>query len=65
MRKKVVTIPEDMIERAGEILSEHLSTYGKGGANKEGWKLVGGDKWWRIRGRALEGEWIEVRPIRG
>lgn len=49
-----MTISEDIIIRAETILTSHLSSYG------EGIKLVGGEKWWRLRGRELEGEWIEV-----
>jgi len=56
VRKDVVTIPEGVIERAAEILTKHLKTYGNG----KGIELVGGDKWWRVRGRELEAEWIEV-----
>jgi hypothetical protein len=41
-------------------MEEHLGTYGPSGANGGGIDLVGGNKWWRVRGRQLEGEWIEV-----
>jgi hypothetical protein len=60
VRKKVVTIPDDIILKAESILAEHLSTYGANGSEKGGIQLVGGEKWWRLRGRALEGEWVEV-----
>jgi hypothetical protein len=56
----VVTIPDENISRATGLLSEHLRSYGPDGANMEGIKLVGGEKWWQVRGRALEGEWVEV-----
>ena len=56
----MVRIPETTITRAEDILSKHLGTYGPDGAEGGGLKLIGGDQWWRIRGRELEGEWIEV-----
>jgi hypothetical protein len=56
----VVRIPESTITRAEDILSKHLASYGPNGAEGGGLKLIGGDQWWRIRGRELEGEWIEV-----
>jgi hypothetical protein len=46
----------DVIDRAAVILRKHLASYGDG----KGIELVGGDKWWLIRGRELEAEWIEV-----
>lgn len=52
-----------MIVRAEDVLSKHLSTYGPNGENGGGLELIGGDQWWRIRGRELEGEWIEVRRV--
>lgn len=57
VRRKVVTIPDESINKAEEILTEHLKSYGPDGG---GIQLVGGEKWWRVRGRALEGEWVEV-----
>lgn len=56
----MVIVPEDTISRAEGIMEEHLGTYGPSGANGGGIELVGGSKWWRVRGRQLEGEWIEV-----
>lgn len=58
--RQVVKIPGGTIEKAAVILAKHLSSYGPDGANGGGLKLVGGEKWWRVRGRKLEGEWIEV-----
>jgi hypothetical protein len=60
----VVRVPQATIGRAEDILSKHLSTYGPDGENGGGLKLIGGDQWWRIRGRELEGEWIEVSRVR-
>lgn len=59
IRRDIVTIPEGVIEKAAEILVEHLKSYGK--EEFGGIKLGGGEKWWRVRGRELEAEWIEVR----
>jgi hypothetical protein len=58
VRREVVTIPESLINVAADILTRHLESYGPDGG---GLKLVGGGKWWQVRGRELEGEWIEVR----
>ncbi|BEI91097.1 uncharacterized protein CcaverHIS019_0311670 [Cutaneotrichosporon cavernicola] len=58
VRRKVVTIPESLIADAADILTRHLESYGPDG---KGLKLVGGGKWWQVRGRVLEGEWIEMR----
>jgi hypothetical protein len=60
VKRDVVRIPQNTITRAENILSKHLSTYGPDGKNGGGLKIIGGDQWWRIRGRELEGEWIEV-----
>jgi hypothetical protein len=60
VKRDVVRIPETLINRAEEVLSKHLSTYGPNGEAGGGLGLIGGDQWWRIRGRELEGEWIEV-----
>jgi hypothetical protein len=60
VRRELVRVPETTIHRAEGILSEHLASYGPDGANGGGLKMIGGDQWWRIRGRELEGEWIEV-----
>lgn len=56
----MVRIPDPTIRRAEELLSGHLGTYGPDGQNQGGLKIIGGDQWWRVRGRELEGEWIEV-----
>ncbi|KAK1923735.1 hypothetical protein DB88DRAFT_511274 [Papiliotrema laurentii] len=61
VKRDVVTIPEGTISRAEDILEKHLSTYGPEGSTGGGLKLVGGSKWWRVRGRELEGEWIEMQ----
>jgi hypothetical protein len=60
VNRKVVAIPTSTITRAEDILEKHLGTYGPEGKTGGGVKLVGGSKWWRVRGRELEGEWIEV-----
>lgn len=52
-----MTVPEGIIIEAAGILTEHLATY----ANGDGLQVVGGKEWWRVRGRPLEGEWLEVR----
>lgn len=59
-----MTIPEPVIDRAAKILAEHLKSYSPDGTGLE---LVGGEKWWRLRGRELEAEWVEVRrgPMAG
>lgn len=51
-----MTIPEGIIDDAAGILTKHLSTYADG----KGIELVGGANWWQLRGRELEGEWLEV-----
>ncbi|WWC65650.1 uncharacterized protein I303_108271 [Kwoniella dejecticola CBS 10117] len=61
VRRETVTIPDTNIRAAEDILARHLSTYGPEGESGGGLKLVGGGKWWRIRGRTLEGEWIEMQ----
>jgi hypothetical protein len=55
-----VTIPEEIIDKAAGILTEHLESYGPHG---KGIELVGGTKWWRVRFRELQAEWIEVSRI--
>nr|XP_019009141.1 lipase/esterase [Kwoniella pini CBS 10737]OCF47922.1 lipase/esterase [Kwoniella pini CBS 10737] len=60
VRRETVVIPDINLRAAENILSKHLSTYGPDGDNGGGLKLIGGDQWWRVRGRTLEGEWIEV-----
>ncbi|ODO00719.1 hypothetical protein L198_03045 [Cryptococcus wingfieldii CBS 7118] len=61
VKRDVVLIPEENMHEAEVILAKHLSTYGKAGENGGGIQLVGGDKWWRVRRKPLEGEWIEAR----
>ncbi|WVQ79408.1 hypothetical protein IAT38_001505 [Cryptococcus sp. DSM 104549] len=61
VKKDVVTIPDSIIRDAEDYLSKHLATYGPHGAEGGGLKLVGGEKWWRVRRRPLEGEWIEMQ----
>ncbi|GMK53465.1 hypothetical protein CspeluHIS016_0100510 [Cutaneotrichosporon spelunceum] len=58
VRRKEATIPEALIADAADILARHLESYGPDGS---GLKLVGGGKWWQVRGRELEGEWVEMR----
>ncbi|KAK8849496.1 hypothetical protein IAR55_004830 [Kwoniella newhampshirensis] len=61
VRKEVVAIPDSSIREAEDILTKHLSKYGPQGEQGGGLKLVGGDKWWKVRGKPLEGEWIEMQ----
>ncbi|WWD20120.1 hypothetical protein CI109_104595 [Kwoniella shandongensis] len=61
VRKEVVVIPDTNIKSAEDILIKHLSTYGPQGEQGGGLKIIGGDKWWRVRGKPLEGEWIEMQ----
>ncbi len=60
----MAVIPDGIVLRAEDILATHLATYGGTGGGSEpsgrGLKLVGGSRWWRLRGRRLEGEWVEV-----
>ncbi|KAK4685991.1 hypothetical protein P7C73_g4145, partial [Tremellales sp. Uapishka_1] len=57
VRKEIVTVPEASIHKAESILTQHLASYGDG----KGIPLVGGENWWKIRGKPLEGEWIEMQ----
>ncbi|KIR34533.1 lipase/esterase [Cryptococcus deuterogattii MMRL2647] len=61
VKRDVMTIPDENIKEAEIILAKHLSTYGPQGAEGGGLQLVGGDKWWKVRRRTLEGEWIEMQ----
>ncbi|WWC93021.1 uncharacterized protein L201_007985 [Kwoniella dendrophila CBS 6074] len=61
VRRETVTIPETNIRAAEDILAKHLSTYGPEGEQGDGLKLIGGANWWKVRGRTLEGEWIEMQ----
>lgn len=60
MRRDLVTIPQSTISRAEGVLAEHLDSYASD--ERSGLEKIGGSKWWRVRGRELEGEWIEVSP---
>ncbi|KAM0754689.1 alpha/beta-hydrolase [Meredithblackwellia eburnea MCA 4105] len=53
--KKVVTVPDENIDQAARHLRIQLEQ------DPGGLDLVGGRKWWTIRGRPLTGEWIEMR----
>ena len=56
VRRRVVQIPYDeCIDKAEQLLEKQLRSYGDFGV-----KAVGGMKWWKLRGRGLEGEWLEV-----
>ncbi|KAE8542380.1 hypothetical protein D1P53_001157 [Cryptococcus gattii VGV] len=61
VKRDVMTIPDENIKEAEIILAKHLSAYGPQGAEGGGLQLVGGDKWWKVRRRTLEGEWIEMQ----
>ncbi|KIR56537.1 lipase/esterase [Cryptococcus gattii Ru294] len=61
VKRDIMTIPDENIKEAEIILAKHLSTYGPQRAEGGGLQLVGGDKWWRVRRRTLEGEWIELQ----
>ncbi|GAA5932361.1 uncharacterized protein JCM15063_001200 [Sporobolomyces koalae] len=56
--KAVATIPDYNIDRAAELLRTALAMDPKTLA------LVGGERWWTLRGRALTGEWIEMKKDR-
>lgn len=53
VRRRVENIPDQHILQAAEILTAQLGP--------EGIELVGGQKWWQVRGRYLGGEWIEMQ----
>jgi len=61
VRRDRVTVSQRSISRAEDILEKHLASYGPRGAEGGGIPLIGGSNWWKMRGRELEGEWIEVR----
>lgn len=50
------TVPTDSIDRAASILRKHFAEVYDGGLEE-----LGGERWWTLRGRPLEGEWIEMR----
>ncbi|GAA5912516.1 uncharacterized protein JCM6883_005928 [Sporobolomyces salmoneus] len=56
--KMVVTIPDYNIDRAAELLRTALEM------DPRTTELVGGRKWWTMRGRDLTGEWIEMKKDR-
>ncbi|GAA5957049.1 hypothetical protein JCM3765_005389 [Sporobolomyces pararoseus] len=56
--KSVVTVPDYNIDRAAELLREALEM------DPRSIGLVGGTKWWTMRGRALTGEWLEMKKDR-
>ncbi|CED84591.1 Arylacetamide deacetylase [Phaffia rhodozyma] len=50
-------VPQSSIDHSTEILQSHFKqVYGESGL-----KEIGGEKWWQIRGKSLEGEWIEMK----
>ncbi|KAL1413170.1 hypothetical protein Q8F55_000920 [Vanrija albida] len=57
-QKEWVGIPDSTIERAADLVADHLRTYR---ADGDLVKLVGGEKWWRVRGHPLEAEWLEPK----
>ncbi|KAK4703020.1 hypothetical protein P7C70_g3202, partial [Phenoliferia sp. Uapishka_3] len=52
--KQVVTIPNESIDEAARLLRIQLEQ------DPNGIELIGGRKWWTIRGRDLTAEWIET-----
>ncbi|GAA5952959.1 hypothetical protein JCM21900_001530 [Sporobolomyces salmonicolor] len=53
--KVTVTVADANIDRAAELLRKALEV------DPKTLELVGGTKWWTLRGRALTGEWIELK----
>ncbi|GAA5887222.1 hypothetical protein JCM6882_002454 [Rhodosporidiobolus microsporus] len=53
--KLVVTIPNENIDEAANLLRKALAV------DPQTVELVGGEKWWSLRGRDLTGEWIEMK----
>ncbi|WVN86963.1 uncharacterized protein L203_102138 [Cryptococcus depauperatus CBS 7841] len=60
-KRDQVVVPESNIRDAEEILAKHLVQYGPDGKEGGGLKLVGGEKWWKVRRRPLAGEWVEMQ----
>ena len=58
VHRLAVSIPSSCSERSEQILEAHLREYYGGQA---GIDEIGGLGWTRVRGRGLEGEWIEMR----
>ena len=57
VRKQTVTIPfQGCIDKAELLLEQQLQSYGPLSAQR-----IGGMQWWKVRGRELEGEWIEMK----
>ncbi|GAA5843178.1 hypothetical protein JCM11251_001674 [Rhodosporidiobolus azoricus] len=53
--KLVVAIPNENIDEAANLLRKALAV------DPRTIELVGGEKWWTLRGRDLTGEWIEMK----
>ncbi|KAL8286505.1 hypothetical protein RQP46_004522 [Phenoliferia psychrophenolica] len=53
--KEVATIPDETVDESARLLRTYLEQ------ETNGIELIGGRKWWTIRGRALTGEWIEMK----
>lgn len=49
------TVPPSNIALAGQLLSKHFHDVYSGVSD------LGGENWWTLRGKDLEGEWIEMR----
>lgn len=61
VKKEIVTLPYiGCIDRAEAYLERQLESYGPTSVDR-----VGGLNWWKVRGRELEGEWIEVSSLSG
>lgn len=57
VRKQIVTVPfQGCIDRAETLLEQQLQSYGSISTQR-----IGGMQWWKVRGRELEGEWIEMK----
>ncbi|GAA5976479.1 hypothetical protein JCM11641_001316 [Rhodosporidiobolus odoratus] len=53
--RTIVTIPDTNIDHAAGLLRKALAV------DPRTVDLVGGEKWWTLRGRDLTGEWIEMK----
>ncbi|GAA5865741.1 hypothetical protein JCM3774_004986 [Rhodotorula dairenensis] len=56
--KETVSVSQVSINEAAHLLRKALA------ADPRTVNLVGGDQWWTLRGRALTGEWIEMKKDR-
>ena len=57
VKRTVVTVPQDgCIDKAEELLQRQLESYGPVSMER-----IGGKHWWKVRGRELQGEWIEMK----